>query len=173
MTENLWDGRLRKLRGIVVVVIIFAAVVLMAAPWFLAPRYKDDARAHVYRVLITKAYFDASEEAHPAYGAFLKQDRYTYYTDVYEVLELKPGEYSKFDYPIVVTTQNPREFQRSDDGNYYLVPRNGNNSKGRILVNYRPSDNLDITVVRQADDKIVFNSTKWLQDFRRRTQGRS
>lgn len=185
MPENRVDDRLRKFGiGIGGAALVLGVAVFLIVPVFLlGEKYKDDTSIYAYRILISSAYFDPAEKAHPAYGAFLHKEIRTFYANAYLVSERELKEHPKeacgsfvANHPITVTVQEPREFQKDKDGYYYyLVPWHrlvlqnlGSAQKGQMSVSYEPDENLDITVIRQADNKIAFSSTKWLDDFRRR-----
>ena len=135
------------------VLLVFGIVFLVL--YSVTPRYYGDTSGYQYRIVVSSVWFDAPQELVADRPIQPHIQRITYYTNEYEIRKIRD-----FDRPIEFVVKHYAQFNQHSDGNYYLV------QSGNVEFGYLPDDYEDITVIRQSDNKVIFNSTAYIYSYK-------
>ncbi len=119
---------------------------------FNTPRYNGDTGVYQYKVVVSSVWFDPKKKVSAEEPAAIHLEHIVYYTNEYDIRYT-----NDFKLPSV-WIKHPAQFVRHMDGNYYLERY----SSAAFI--YTGNFDLDITVIRQADGKVIFNSSKYIRD---------
>ena len=140
-------------------IIALSIVVLIVGAMFLfvysiTPRYYGDASVYTYKVVVSDVWFAAKENLDVPTLPRVHLQRETYYVNGYEVKKNKYGE--PIDFRIGAGHGGYAYFVQGADGNYRLVYTEN------VIWGFSPEWHRNITVIRQSDNNVVFDSTEAL-----------